>query len=306
MTVPDESAAPVLRLAHFSDVHISVRPLGWQRRDFLSKRIAGYINHTYLGRRHRFRLAELVLAVLAKELRERQPDHLVFSGDATALGFEAEFAHAAALLGANDGPMPPGIAVPGNHDYYSNRIAAEGMFEHYFAAWQQGERIEDFTYPFAQRVGPVWLVAVNSCWPRWNWDATGRVGSEQLARLTQLLKRLDDRPRILVTHYPVVLADGKLEPRVRRLRDLKDVIRVAIDGGIGLWLHGHRHGAYHHQEPRLAPFPVICAGSATQHGYWSYGEYAIEGKQLRATRRVFDPDRGHFAEGDSFSLEISG
>ena len=36
--------------------------------------------------------------------------------------------------------------------------AATGLFERYFAAWQTGERVDGAPYPFAQRVGPLWLV----------------------------------------------------------------------------------------------------------------------------------------------------
>ncbi|HMQ71414.1 MAG TPA: hypothetical protein PKD25_02760, partial [Rubrivivax sp.] len=42
-------------------------------------------------------------------------------------------------------------------------------------------------------------------------------------------------------------------------------------------VHGHRHDSYFHPNEALAPFPVICAGSATQTGFWSYKEYFIVG-----------------------------
>src|SRR5262249_28160160 len=154
-----------------------------------------------LGRAYRFRRAEQVLAVLAEELRARRPDRVVFSGDATALGFETEVAHAARLLGLADGEPLPGLAVPGHHDYCTHAAAAGGCFERHFASWQTGEGVEDAVYPFAQRVGPLWLVAVNSSTAnRWAWDASGGVDRAQLDRLARLLDRLAPGPRILVTH----------------------------------------------------------------------------------------------------------
>ena len=60
-----------------------------------------------------------MLLRLVAELRERRLDRVVFSGDATALGFPAEFERAAKLFGVN-GPEPlPGLAdlplgAPGN------------------------------------------------------------------------------------------------------------------------------------------------------------------------------------------------
>jgi 3',5'-cyclic AMP phosphodiesterase CpdA len=141
-------------------------------RHWFSKRLTGWVNLSLLGRGHRFRHAERVLAVLRDELRDRRFDRVVFSGDATALGFEEEVARAAALLGLEHPEPLPGLAVPGNHDYYTAHAARSGHFEQYFAPWQAGERVGDAVYPFAQRVGPGWLVAVNSSRPnRWPADA---------------------------------------------------------------------------------------------------------------------------------------
>jgi len=296
----------MIRLAHLSDVHISARPLGWTARDWFSKRLTGWMNLNCFGRARRFRETDEVFLRLMGELRQRQLDHVVFSGDATALGFPAEFEHAAKLFGIN-GPEPlPGLAVPGNHDYYTSVAERAGLFERYFASWQSGERIGTHVYPFAQRVGPIWLVGVNSCTANfWCWDASGRVGAAQLERLQQLLTRLGDGPRILVTHYPVALADRRPESGHHGLRDLDALIAVAARGGVGLWLHGHRHGAYRHLDNGLAPFPVVCAGSATETGRWSYGEYQIDGRDLQAVRRVYDPSARAFRDAEAFALTLS-
>src|SRR5262249_20772699 len=162
---------------------------------------------------------------------------VVFSGDATTLGFEAEFAVAARALEIDS---MPGLAVPGNHDYYTRAPVKTGLFERYFAPWQRGERIGDATYPFAQRVGHCWLIGVNPARAnRLIWDARGLVGAEQMSRLRELLKRLSPVPRILVTHYPLYLADRQPEKRWRRLRDWQAFREIVIEGKIALWLHGH-------------------------------------------------------------------
>src|SRR5262249_8404293 len=295
----------MVRLAHLSDIHITARPLDWTVSDWFSKRYAAWFNFRWLGRRYRFRWADEALTTLAAELRERRPDQVVFSGDATALGFRSELERAAALLGLADPRMPPGLAVPGNHDYCTPRAEASGLFEKQFTPWQQGERVDGAVYPFARRVGHVWLVAVNSCTGNfWPWDAGGSVGSPQRERLARLLERLEPGPRILVTHYPVALASGKRERRTHGLRDLHETVSVAARGGVGLWLHGHRHHAYELTDCALAPFPVICAGSATQNGLWSYGDYTIDGNHVRGVRRVFDPQGQCFRDGATFELEM--
>jgi 3',5'-cyclic AMP phosphodiesterase CpdA len=296
--------APV-RLAHFSDVHLTAAPTGWRGRDLLSKRLTGWMNLSLFGRAKSFARAEEVVAALMAELRREPPDRIIFSGDATALGFEAECARAASLLGLAGGEPLQGLAVPGNHDYYIARDSRAGHFERHFAPWLSGERIDEAVYPFAQRVGSLWLVAVNTSVPtRLPWDASGRTGEEQLARLARLLDRLSPGPRILVTHYPICRDSGRSERPSRGLRDLTRLVDVAARGGVCLWLHGHRHGSYHHANPVQAPFPVICAGSATQRGCWSYLRYTIEGSRFTAQRREFYPERGEFRDAGTFALEL--
>jgi 3',5'-cyclic AMP phosphodiesterase CpdA len=304
-TASDPSKPWTLRLAHFSDVHITVPALGWRRTDWLTKRVTGLVNLRWLGRGKRFLQADAAVAALVAELRRDPPDRVVFSGDATALGFEAEFARAAALLGVNAPDALPGLAVPGNHDYYTPAAATLGLFEKYFAPWQVGERVEGAPYPFAQRVGPAWLVAVNSCTGnRWPMDASGGVGPEQRLRLARLLDRLDPGPRILVTHYPVCIESGAREGRRHCLRDLAEMVEVAGRGGVCLWLHGHRHAPYHLSHPSFAPFPVVCAGSATEEGAWSYSAYTIAGSHFHGVRRVFAPAEGAFRNGKSFEMQL--
>ena len=296
-----------IRLAHFSDIHLSAPHPDWRPSDWFSKRLTGWINYRWLGREQRFRDAERILAALVEELRARAVDHLIFSGDATVLGFEAELARAAALLRVSAAERVPGIAVPGNHDYYTRRAAASGLFERYFAPWQEGERLDGATYPFAQRVGPVWLVAVNSSTGnRRPWDASGSVDPGQLDRLRRLLEKLDAGLRVLVTHYPVCVKSGRSERPDHGLRNVREVVKVAAAGGVRLWLHGHRHEPYAIACPPDTPFPVVCAGSATQHGLWSYGEYTIEGTSLIGLRRIFHEENARFEDHDRFHLELAG
>jgi 3',5'-cyclic AMP phosphodiesterase CpdA len=299
--------SPAVRLAHFSDIHVTARDCAWRRPDWFDKRMTSWLNLHLSGRGHSFRDTDRVLDALRQEFLQRNYDRLLFSGDATALGFNEEVARAASLLGVGRSDTPPGMAVPGNHDYMTRHAAAGGQFERSFAPWQQGERIGDAIYPFAQRAGPVWLIAVNSAVAnRWAWDASGRVGLEQLHRLEELLTRLDSGLRILVTHYPVWLANGRRESRSHALRDLDALIDVCVRGGVNLWLHGHRHNHYHCPPAKHVPFPVICAGSATQCGLWSYKDYTLVGDRLRVLTRVFKAERGAFDDGTAFELDLSG
>jgi 3',5'-cyclic AMP phosphodiesterase CpdA len=305
----DRSPTPSagVRLAHFSDIHVAAVPPDWRPADWMSKRLTGWLKLRCFGRGARFRHAEAVVTALAEDLRRQRPDRVIFSGDATTLAFEEEFSRAAALLSLNGRAPLAGLAVPGNRDYYTRGVTAAGLFERAFAPWQSGRRVDEAVYPFAQRVGPLWLIGVNSCTGNiWPWDAAGSVGPGQLARLEALLAQLDPGPRVLVTHYPVCLAGGEPERPHRQLRDLAWVVDVAVRGGVYLWLHGHRHTAYHVARCGMAPFPVICAGSATQRGRWSYGLYTLAGGRLHAERRCYSPVHGAFETGETFELQLPG
>lgn len=298
------------RISHFSDVHLTAKPLGWRPRDWFSKRFSGWVNVRVLGRGRRFRLAPTVAVALMADIRDRTPDAVVFSGDASHLGFESEMVAAAAALSVGDASQPPAIAVPGNHDYYTHRAATGGGFERHFAPWQDGTRVAGHHYPFARKVGGVWLIGVNSATAnRWRGDASGAVGPDQLHRLRELCAGLDAGPRVLVTHYPLRTAAGVVEPRVHRLRDHAAALETAAACGVSLWLHGHIHAAFVLPPSEEIPFPVACAGSATQNNRWSYFEHELSDDALTIARREFDPVGGTFREVERVavgSLGVSG
>lgn len=297
----------MLRLVHFSDIHLFQAQARWKARDYLSKRMTGYVNSRYLPRSKGFKQAAQVLRQLVQDAYARQPDLVIFSGDATTLGVEEEFALATEILQVGSAGTPPALAVPGNHDYYTTHSVKHGLFERHFAPWQQGERIDQNIYPFAQIVGNLYVVGVNSCqWNRWSWDSTGRVGIDQLLRLEALLSSEAARSRIkiLVTHYPLALADGGPERRHRRLRDLHDLLTVSTKYGVRLWLHGHRHQAYMVQAQADRPVVALCVGSGTMHDHWSYGEYLFNDTDLIVKQYSYQPATSRFALTQEQRMEL--
>jgi hypothetical protein len=110
---------------------------------------------------------------------------------------------------------------------------------------------------------------------------------------------------VLVTHYPLRTAHGQVEPRVHRLRDHQAALACAAECGIGLWVHGHIHRGFHLPASGASvPFPLVCAGSATQDNRWSYLEYAIDGQRVEATVRTYHPDPGGFRDASFFQVDM--
>lgn len=282
----------MMRLVHFSDIHVFDKGAAWTKRDLLSKRLTGWVNNRLLPRGRQFKDAVDVLKRLVDDIYRQKPDLLLFSGDATTLGVEEEFALAADILRVNDPSALPGLAVPGNHDYYTKSSVRQGLFEKHFAPWLVGDRVDAHAYPFGRAHGPIYLLGVNSCVPsRWSWDARGHVGAEQIRRLRELLAQpvVVERPKILVTHYPIARACGRPEKRFRRLRDLEALVDVAREHEVRLWLHGHRHDPYVVEATAERPIPAVCVGSGTQKDRWTYAEYTLDGKKLIIDYRAYDP-----------------
>ncbi|MFT3878975.1 MAG: metallophosphoesterase [Gemmatales bacterium] len=297
----------MLRLIHFSDIHVFQPGARWKTREYFTKRVTGYFNNRYLPRSNRFKQASLVLQKLVEDAYSRSPDLVIFSGDATTLGVEEEFAHAAELLRVGQPGTPPALAVPGNHDYYTTHSVRKGLFERHFAPWQVGHRLDQETYPFARKVGHLYLVAVNSCqWNRWSWDATGKVGIDQLLRLERLLSSEEARGciKILVTHYPLALADGKPERRQRRLRDLKDLLDIAQKYQVQLWLHGHRHQSYVVPANSERSVAAVCVGSGTMHDHWSFGEYLFDQNVMTLRQYTYQPEVSRFMLSQESTMKL--
>lgn len=295
----------MIRLAHYSDIHLTQHPLGWTVRDLVSKKMPGWVNVKLLGRGRRFRHTPRVAEVLMNDLASRGFDHIVFSGDATTLAFPSEFQLAATAMRVGSPSQPPTLAVPGNHDYYTRSAVDAQLFETHFAPWLEGERLTQDMYPFAQKVGPLWIIGANSGTANGSlWDASGAIGDEQLQRLEQLCATLSPGPRILVTHYPLRTAHGTVEHSTHRLRDHAQAIATATRAGISLWLHGHIHRGFVLLPTPDIPFPVICAGSCTQTNRWMYNEYEITGNTLAMLRRRFDPVTSTFQDAERETIVL--
>lgn len=262
--------------------------------DYLSKRLTGWLNLSARGRGRRFADAVRRLTIFHGQVNAERPDAIVFSGDASAVGLGAETMSAADGLGVGDASMP-GVAVPGNHDHYVGGDPLRGDFERAFAPWQKGWRVDEHTYPFAREINGAWLVGVNSAVPNsLFWDARGRVGRPQLARLGRLLESLPTGPRVLITHYPPCCEDGSPEPFWHGLRDVESLKQIMADNGVVAWLCGHRHHGYVLPPDASRPYTVCCAGSGTQNGLASFCEVRIDVDSVEVTRRKFVPTADHF------------
>lgn len=295
--------ADAITLLHLSDVHCTSTPHPLRPSEWWGKRLCGYAAGVLSGRRRSLARPEVALDRLADDAAPRTTGALLFSGDATSLALPDEFHRAAELLGGvRDKLGVPGVAVPGNHDRYTPRATSAKLFEAAFGDWQPGERIGGSAYPFAVKLGPAWVVALDSARPnRGLGDASGAVGPEQLARFRELCAALSPGPRLVLTHYPLWTSAGEPEHTLRRLVDHAECLDAATDCGVRAWLCGHIHTGFV-RAPK-AGFPVqLCAGSATQEGRRMYSTYAVTAGGLTGTRRQLDGRTGEYVTLETFEL----
>ncbi len=221
------------RFLHTTDIHFldleGVAP--WR---FVGKRTTGALN-LWLHRRREHdvvmfdRMAELVPSL--------HLHRVVVTGDLTNLALEPEFELSRRKLEAL--PVPVTV-IPGNHDTYTRGSARAERFEVYLGHLMDGERLDGERYPFMERHEGVALIGMSTAVPTPPFDATGRCGEGQLARLGRLLEAAarEKLARVVLIHHPPVAGVSK---RSKMLLDLEAFGRVIAEHGAELVLHGHEH-----------------------------------------------------------------
>jgi len=218
-------------LAHLSDPHLGPMPRP-RLTDLASKRLLGFVN--WHLRRHLCHRRE-VLDALVANLMAAAPDHIAVTGDLINIALEEEFAPARAWL-ARLGPPERASFVPGNHDVYV-RATAPCAERHWGDYMQDDGANRSPRFPFVRRRGPVALIGLSTALPTLPFEASGKLGAAQIARLAELLPRLENMFRVVLIHHPPL---GR-RPRHKRLVDAAPLLRVLGEHGAELVLHGHDH-----------------------------------------------------------------
>jgi len=271
----------VFLLAHLSDPHLGPIPTP-RARDLANKRGLGFINW-YRGR-HTIHRGE-VLALIERDIAERNVDHIAVTGDLVNLALTAEFAAAHQWL-ARLGPPERVTVVPGNHDAYVRAAAAHPL--RYWGDYMRGDADGPLTapgaathFPFVRRRGSVALVGLSTAVPTGPLMATGRLGADQLMRLADVLATLgrEGAFRVVLIHHPPV---SRFKQHMKRLIDAGPLRRIIAEHGAELVLHGHAHVhllAWLDGPNGRVPAVGVPSASAAEdpHGHpAAYNLYAIE------------------------------
>jgi 3',5'-cyclic AMP phosphodiesterase CpdA len=264
-----------MRVMHISDLHFQADipfsrypRLGWRR-------LLAQTEYRLLGRRERFLQVATTVSRLLSIAEGLKVDHLLVSGDITALALPEEFEEARHALQGWSGRM---TVVPGNHDRYTPQASRDRLFERAFGAELSSDLPDlcgEGPYPLVKLLGKdAALIGLSSARvPLTPGIAAGWVGSRQRKALAAILsdRRLKGRAVMVSVHHAPLRPNGKKDRLTHGLLDARAVLSICVGGGVVGLCHGHIHHRY--RTNGTGALPIFCAGSSTQRGqegYWLY------------------------------------
>jgi 3',5'-cyclic AMP phosphodiesterase CpdA len=283
------------RLAHFTDLHLTEAPGKIPLRLLLTKCFFGWVNLALMGRYSRLRDSARVTAALVADLERERPDHILFTGDMTGLSLEREFQQAHGLLSPllGDGTIS---GIPGNHDLYTRTAVRRRLYEKYFGEWEASDWPDP--PPAVRLLGDhLALICLKDSRPNAFYDSSGRVGKEQLERLSEILQdaRLAGRRRIVALHYAPRRADGRPDSRYHGLRDAEMLLEVARAGRVDLLVHGHLHRRFVLPPGKGTPVAIANPGSLTYSAHQrAYHIYRVSAERIELEVRRYNETSGSF------------
>ena len=261
----------MIRVLHFSDVHVQAPIDGVPWRELAGKKLVG-LALLKLWRERRFRRGPEKVAAMARLMREEGVDVVVCTGDHTALGTVPELRAAREAMAPFEAAPFGLVTVPGNHDIYLPDAVADGRFESAFGDLLESDLPEhqvDGLWPVVRLLGDrVVLIAVNSARPNPQvWRSSGVIPHAQLDALARIVRdpRVRDRFAIVATHYAPRLANGRPDNFRHGLVNADAFLSVCAGIARGAILHGHVHHCFHVRVPGV-PTPLLGAGSCTDEG----------------------------------------
>ncbi len=223
-----------MRIVHFSDPHA-----GGGAEDLMAyfdKRLVGVFNYSF---RRRFRHDLGRFAAGVRYILESRPDLAVCTGDLTSTGQPGEFEKVRRILEPLRNSGVPVVYMPGNHDCYVKREKCVAAVREMFR-WLNQDRMDFDDLPLAWDAGEVELLLVNTSAPSNLLCSWGFLTGADREWLLEELRKPRRKPRILVSHYPLLEKHPLLRTR-HRLFGQKAVAEALRDGRLDLSLCGHVH-----------------------------------------------------------------
>jgi 3',5'-cyclic AMP phosphodiesterase CpdA len=235
--------------------------IGWRR-------VVAQLELKLAKRAKRYADAPEALRRLLRRAQQGGFDHVVLSGDLTALAVDEEFEGVRDALGELADRPDRLTVIPGNHDVFTPGSQKKRRFERWFGHLLHSDLPEfqvEGPWPMVRLLGEsAAIIGLNSARvPFFPGIAAGKVGDDQLAALVRICAHPSLRGRtIYVTvHHAPVRKDGKFDRRDHGLLDADRLVEACRIGGVTAVLCGHIHAKYNFA---ITGGPtVVCGGSST-------------------------------------------
>lgn len=253
-----------MKIIHFSDPHAGGPAEDWMA--YFDKRWVGVFNY-WFRRRFVFNIERLQSAI--RYILDAKPDVVVCTGDLTSTGQPGEFATIKPLLQPLRDSDIPVLFVPGNHDYYVHRAKCVNAMRE-MVEWLTKGRYSFDKIPLSVDLGECEFEIINTSYPSNLLCSWGFVKDDSRNFLLEHCAQEKTKPRILVSHYPVIEDKPILRAR-HRLFGQAEIVKMLADGRLDLSLCGHVHYPYRKLDERGRG--ENCSGSVTRNGAFSEIEY---------------------------------
>lgn len=246
-----------MRIVHLSDPHA-----GGPAEDILAyfdKRWVGVFNYRF---RRQFRHDLGLLSNAVKYCLETRPDVVVCTGDLTSTGQPGEFKQTLSILSDLKTSNIPVIYLPGNHDCYVKRPKCVAAVQEAMT-FLNGDEYSLDTLPRIRTVGGIDFLMLNTSRPSNLLCSWGFVSREDDQKIQEICARPKLRPRVMVTHYPMLEDHPILRVR-HRLFGQQNLLKLLNERQIDVALCGHVHAPYCRVDADGRG--ENCAGSVTANG----------------------------------------
>jgi 3',5'-cyclic AMP phosphodiesterase CpdA len=268
-----------LRFAQISDLHFTKLTVNPFR--LFSKRLLGIINW-FFTRRSVFSKSQIF--AIPELLKSLQIDRILLCGDFTTTALYSEYEEAVKFVELLPAPW---LAIPGNHDHYTQTAYHQKHFYRYLANAKEITHKTGFfnlkehgVEAHQQKDTTWWIVLLDTACATWTNSARGLFSVETERNLIEILSLIpSDHSILLVNHYPFFQHDT---PRhnLGRGEVLESILKQ--NTRIKAYLHGHTH---HHLTANLQPIglPVVldsgcCADK--RKGSWNVITLDDQGIQI--------------------------
>ena len=258
-----------MKIIHFSDPHAGGGAETW--RAYFDKRWVGVFNYRF-RRRYKHDLSKLKKAV--DYILSVRPDVVVCTGDLTSTGQPGEFERVLDIMRPLRDSAMPLLYLPGNHDCYVKAPCCVAAVREAVEYLSRGDyRLADL--PTVREYAGVEFGLVNCCRPSNLFCSWGFMSKADSAELEKWCAAPKERPRLLLSHYPMTEENPLLRIR-HRLFGQKRIVELMRVHAIDLVLCGHIHNPY--LKVDASGRGECCAGSVTRNGSMTEIEVAPDGR----------------------------